>query len=100
MVKYFVCHSLKSVPFGTRATSHPINCTATETVYVLKKKVRNLRGLYSIQPQKVQHSYKSSEALKWLRDSLLELLVIFDPVTDDTDHVAQLSHHILLLHGL
>lgn len=99
MVKYFVCYILKSVPFGTGATSHPINCTATETVYILKK-IRNFRSLYNIQPQKVHHSHKSSEALKWLGDSLLELLVLFDPVTDDTDHDAQLGHHLLLLHSL
>lgn len=33
----------------------------------------------------------------WLRDSLLELLVVFNPVTDDSDHFTQLGHHLLLL---
>lgn len=38
--------------------------------------------------------------MKRLTDSLLELLVIFDPVADDADHFAQLGHHLLLLHSL
>lgn len=38
--------------------------------------------------------------LKWLKDSLLELLVVFDPVANDTDHFAQLGHHLLLLFSL
>lgn len=42
----------------------------------------------------------SSYALKWLSDSLLELLIAFDPVTNDADHYAQLGHHFSLLQSL
>lgn len=35
--------------------------------------------------------------IQWLRDSLLELLVVLDPVTNDTDHFAELGHNLLLL---
>lgn len=79
MFKYFFCHLLEAVPLRAGGTSHSVDCTETErgcgSLHVLVFTTHG--GLYG--------------------DSLLELLVVSDPVADDADHFAQLGHHLLLL---
>lgn len=94
MLEHFVCHFLKSAPVKARAISHSIYRAATET----KEWGGHIR--FESLHRRVQRTNRKSEALKWRMDSLLKLLIIFDPVTDDADHFAQLGHHLLLLRGL